>query len=258
MIGSGFRRASRAVPMLLAVVAAAASFARADDSRAGRPNVVIILADDLGFSDLGCYGGEIRTPRLDALAAEGVRFTQFYNTARCWPSRAAILTGYYAQQVRRDVVPGVRSGGRGVRPAWAKLLPDRLRALGYRSYHSGKWHVDGMPLRNGFDRSYYVEDLGRYFHPRVIYEDDRRLPPVAPGSGYYTTVAMADHAIGYLAEHARLHRDQPFFLYLAFNAPHFPLQAPPEDIARYRGKYDEGWEAVRAARWKRVQKMGLV
>ncbi len=257
---SGLRSggAGRAVLIAMAVLAAGSAFARADDSRSARPNVVIILADDLGFSDLGCQGGEIRTPNLDGLAAGGVRFTQFYNTARCWPSRAAILTGYYAQQVRRDIVPGVKSGGRGVRPAWARLLPDRLRALGYRSYHSGKWHVDGMPLRNGFDRSYYVEDLGRYFSPRVVYEDDRRLPPVAPGTGYYTTAAMADHAIAYLSEHARLHRDRPFFLYLAFNAPHFPLQAPPEDIARYRGKYDEGWEVIRAARWKRIQEMGLV
>src|SRR5829696_7781736 len=133
---------------------------------AERPNVVVILADDLGYSDLGCYGGEIRTPNLDGLAAGGLRFTQFYNTARCWPSRAALLTGYYAQQVRRDKVPGVPSGSKGIRPKWARLLPERLRPLGYRSYHSGKWHVDGMPLGNGFDRSYYVQDAGRYFHPR--------------------------------------------------------------------------------------------
>ena len=196
------------------------------------PNVVVILADDLGFSDLGCYGGEIKTPNLDGLAAGGLRFTQFYNTARCWPTRAAILTGYYAQQVRRDTVPGVPSGSRGVRPGWARLLPELLKPRGYRSYHSGKWHVDGMPLADGFDRSYYVEDLGRYFHPRVLYEDDRKLPPVKPDSGYYATTAIAEHAVGYLKQHAAEHREQPFFLYLAFSAPHFPLQAPPEDIAR--------------------------
>ncbi|HXG08498.1 MAG TPA: sulfatase-like hydrolase/transferase, partial [Gemmataceae bacterium] len=112
---------------------------------ADRPNFLIIIADDLGFSDLGCYGGEIQTPNLDRLAADGLRFTQFYNTARCWPTRAAALTGYYAQQVRRDTVPGVRSGGQGTRPAWAPLLPELLRPLGYRSYHSGKWHIDGPP-----------------------------------------------------------------------------------------------------------------
>jgi arylsulfatase A-like enzyme len=226
--------------------------------RPARPNIVIILADDLGYSDLGCYGGEIRTPHLDRLAAGGLRFTQLYNTARCWPSRAAVLTGYYAQQVRRDTVPGVPSGSRGTRPKWAKLLPEMLRPLGYRSYHSGKWHVDGMPLANGFDHSYYVEDLGRYFHPRVLFEDDRRLPPVKPGTGYYTTTAIAGHGIQYLREHAARHGAQPFFLYLAFNAPHFPLHARPEDIARYRGRYREGWEAVRAERWKRIRDLDLV
>src|SRR5262249_38739509 len=153
-------------------------------------NIVIILADDLGYSDLGCYGGEIRTPRLDGLAAGGVRFAQFYNTARCWPTRASVLTGYYAQQVRRDVVPGGKSGGSGTRPGWAGLLPERPRPLGYRSSPAGKWHVDGPPLAGGFDRSYDLEDLGRYFHPRVLFEDDRRLPPVRPGTGYYATIAI--------------------------------------------------------------------
>ncbi len=246
---------NRATMTLMAAILVVAGPVHAD---AARPNIVLILADDLGYSDLGCYGGEIRTPRLDGLAAGGVRFTQFYNTARCWPSRAAILTGYYAQQVRRDVVPGVKSGSNGTRPPWAKLLPDRLRPLGYRSYHSGKWHVNGMPLADGFDRSYYLEDLGRYFHPRVLFEDDRRLPPIGPGSRYYNTAAIADHAVAYLADHADNHRDRPFFLYLAFNAPHFPLQAPPEDIARYRGRYAVGWDAVRTDRWKRIQELGLV
>jgi arylsulfatase A-like enzyme len=226
--------------------------------RSTRPNIIVILADDLGYSDLGCYGGEIRTPHLDGLASGGLRFTQFYNTARCWPSRAAVLTGYYAQEVRRDTVPGVKSGGAGVRPKWAKLLPEMLRPMGYRSYHSGKWHVDAMPLASGFDRSYYLEDVGRYFRPRVHYEDDRKLAPVEPGTGYYATTAIADHAIKYLGEHATKYPTEPFFLYLAFNSPHFPLQAPPEDIARYRERYRGGWEAVRTERWKRIQELGLV
>jgi arylsulfatase A-like enzyme len=226
--------------------------------RPSPPNVIVILADDLGFSDLGCYGGEIKTPNLDGLAANGLRFTQFYNTARCWPSRAALLTGYYAQQVRRDTVPGVPSGASGTRPSWARLLPEMLRPLRYRSYHSGKWHVDGKPLANGFDRSYYLEDVGRYFHPQVHYEDDRKLPPVELGSGYYATTAIADHGIGFLAEHRAKHRSQPFFLYLAFNSPHFPLQARPDDIERYRGRYRDGWESIRAERAKRIHDLGIV
>jgi arylsulfatase len=249
------------VSAFIAITTLAAVWSGAVPAAAGRParpNLVVILADDLGYSDLGCYGGEIRTPHLDGLAANGLRFTQFSNTARCWPSRAALLTGYYAQQVRRDTVPGVPSGVKGTRPRWAKLLPERLRPIGYRSYHSGKWHVDGMPLVNGFDRSYLVEDLGRYFHPRVHFEDDRKLPPVEPGTGYFATTAIADHAITYLRDHASKHGPQPFLLYLAFNAPHFPLHAPPDDIARYRGRYNAGWEAVRASRWKRIQEMGVV
>lgn len=223
-----------------------------------RPNVVVILADDLGYSDLGCYGGEIRTPNLDGLASDGLRFTRFYNTARCWPSRAALLTGYYAQQVRRDTVPGVPSGSRGTRPAWARLLPEMLRPSGYRSYHSGKWHVDGAVLAQGFDRSYRLEDAGRYFGPRVHFEDDRKLPAVEPGSGYYTTAAIAEHGIQYLKGHAANHADKPFFLYLAFTSPHFPLHAPPEDIARYRDRYLVGWDVVRAERWRKIQEIGLI
>lgn len=222
------------------------------------PNVLIILADDLGFSDVGCYGGEIRTPHLDQLADNGLRFTQFYNTARCWPTRAALLTGYYAQQVRRDRVPGLAQAFRGVRPDWAPLLAEMLRPLGYRNYHCGKWHIDGMPLENGFDRSYYLRDQGRYFSPQVHFEDDQKLPPVQRESGFYGTTAIADHAVKYLREHDAKYAGQPFCLYLAFTAPHFPLHALPEDIARYRDRYHTGWNRVRRSRWRRLREMGIV
>ncbi len=224
-----------------------------------RPNVVVILADDLGFSDLGCYGGEIETPVLDGLAKNGLRFTQFYNTARCWPSRAALLTGYYAQQVRRDTLPnGPKGGGQGTRPAWARLLPDMLKPLGYRSYHSGKWHVDGARLAGGFDRSYSLEDHNSFFAPQNHFEDDKKLPPVDPKHPSYVTTMIADHAIKCLKDHTSQHGDRPFFSYVAFTSPHFPLHALAEDIAKYRDKYRGGWTAARDARWQRQKSMGLL
>src|SRR5262245_49967963 len=174
-----------------------------------KPNVLVILADDMGYSDAGCYGGEIATPNLDALAQNGLRFTQFYNTARCWPSRAALLTGYYAQQVRRDSVPGIMSGSQGVRPGWARLLPETLKSLGYRTYHSGKWHVDGQPLQNGFDHSYSLNDHDRHFTPRQHTKDDKPLPAVEARSGYYSSTAIAEHAIRCLKEHAEKYPEAP-------------------------------------------------
>ncbi|HMO87416.1 MAG TPA: sulfatase-like hydrolase/transferase [Lacipirellulaceae bacterium] len=222
-------------------------------AKADRPNFVVILADDLGFSDLGCYGGEIATPNIDQLAAQGLRYTQFYSTARCWPTRGAMLTGYYAQQVNRDALPSDSGGGHGKRPSWAKLLPERLAALGYRSYHVGKWHLDGGYLASGWNRSYANEDSDRHFRPQWHALDDQPLEPVRAGDAYYSSDAIADYAITFLKEHAAEHADQPFFAYLAFLAPHFPLQAPAEDIQRYRAVYAAGWDEIRRQRADRLQ-----
>ncbi len=229
---------------------------------ANQPNVVLILADDLGFSDLGCYGGEIETPNLDALASRGLRFTNFYNTARCWPTRAAIMTGYYAQQVRRDSLPSVPGDLNTSRPAWARLLPEMLKSAGYRSYHSGKWHIDGTPIATGFDHSYWMKDDNSFFYPQEHLQDDRPLPPVDPdqesGKNFYTTTAIASHAIQCLRDHAAQHSETPFFHYIAFTSPHFPLHAPAEDIARYQDRYHAGWEQIRKERWQRLQKLGIL
>ncbi len=227
----------------------AAPAAQSQAIAARRPNVVILLADDLGFSDIGCSGGEIATPNLDKLAAGGLRFTSFYNTSRCWPSRAALLSGYYPQHVNRDPP--------GQRPAWAALLPDLLKPAGYRSYHSGKWHVDGPVLAGGFDRSYHVEDPNHNFSPTDHREDDHQLPRPTPAEGYYTTHNIALRAVDWLAEHESKHRADPFFLYVAFLSPHFPLQAPPEDIARYRDRYKGGWDVIRRQRWERQSRLGI-
>ncbi len=219
-----------------------------------KPNVLIVIADDMGYSDAGCYGGEIQTPNLDRLAAGGLRFTQCYSTGRCWPSRTSLLTGYYPQQVRMDPPQGRL-------PAWTRVVPHYLKPLGYRCYHSGKWHLMGAPkpvADGGFDHSYVLHDHNRYFAPRDHELDDRKLPPVEEGSDFYVTTAIANHAIDFLKGHAADHRDRPFYCYLAFTSPHFPLHAFQEDIVRYREQYRAGWDVVRERRWKRVREMGLV
>lgn len=224
-----------------------------EGAAAKRPNFLIIVADDMGFSDPGCYGGEVQTPHMDRLASEGIRFTQAYSTARCWPSRTCLLTGYYAQQVRMDPP-------KGKLPAWARVLPDYLKPAGYRCYHSGKWHLMGAPrpVADGhFDRSYCIEDHDRYFYPQKHLLDDEPLPPVPRDVGFYLTTHIADRAISFLREHERNHT-QPFLLYLCFTSPHFPLHALQEDIERYRDAYMEGWDVVRKRRCERMRAMGLV
>lgn len=245
--------------MLAPCLAALAAIAAPDSGgKASRPpDVLLILADDLGYSDLGCYGGEIPTPNLDRLAAGGLRLTEFTNAARCWPTRAALLTGYYPQAVRRDGFPGADfKGAAGRRPAWAALLPERLKAAGYRSFVSGKWHVDGRPGEQGFDRSFTVDDHDRYFAPRERTLDGKALP--APSAaGRHVTAEIADRALEFIREHARGHVGRPLFGYVAFTAPHFPLQAPAEDIARRAGDYLSGWDAARSARLGRQAELGL-
>lgn len=219
-----------------------------------KPNFLTIVADDMGFSDAGCYGGEISTPTLDELGYNGVRFTQHYSTGRCWPSRACILTGQYYQQVPRV-------GEDGQLPDWGRTAPHYLKPVGYRCYHSGKWHVNQYPeiiSHGGFHRSYYIRDYDRNFAVRDHRLDDRPLPPADRNSGYYSSTAVADHAIDFLQQHEQRTPEQPLFLYLAFIAPHFPLHAPQDDIDVYRGRYDAGWDEIRQKRLQRLHELGIV
>ncbi|TWU40795.1 arylsulfatase [Novipirellula artificiosorum] len=242
----------------VAVIHGGTTIASAANDSPSRPNIVFILADDAGFSDVGCYGGEIATPHLDALAAGGLRFTQFYNTARCWPTRAALMTGYYAQQVRRDKLPDLGGGNRGKRQPWARLLPDFLRPHGYRNYHSGKWHIDGKVLDAGFDRSFRVENQGNFFSNQGNLVDGVKVKVPEDEVSFYTTTATADHAIECLKEHSQNHTDAPFFHYIAFISPHFPLHAMPDDIARYRDKYLDGWDRMREQRFAKQRELSLL
>lgn len=215
------------------------------------PNIVLIIADDLGYSDLGCYGGEIQTPNLDLLAEKGLRFTQFYNPGRCWPTRSSLLSGYYPQQVNND-------GKRAAYPKWGYLLSHHLRQAGYLNYHSGKWHVPNVETQleqGGFDRSYHTGAYDNHFSAKNHYLDDEKLPSVSVD--YYSTSAITDYALEFLDEHQQKHEGTPFFLYLAYISPHFPVQAPQKDIDKYRNRYLNGWENLKKERYERQRELGF-
>jgi arylsulfatase A-like enzyme len=230
---------------------------------AQRPNIVLIMADDMGFSDLGCYGSEIQTPNLDKLAAGGMRFTQFYNNARCCPTRAALLTGLYPHQAGIGHMVGDYGvpGYRGFLNDRCRTIAEVLRPAGYTTLMAGKWHV-------GEDRSHWPHDRGfdRYFGLISGGSNYWRLDPgrkmamddvaYTPSEPFYMTDLFTNHAIQFLDSQGQ--GDKPFFLYVAYTSPHWPLHAHPQDIAKYKGKYMIGWDELRRQRHKRMIDMGLV
>lgn len=230
-----------------------------------RPNIVLILADDTGYSDIGCYGGEISTPNLDALASGGVRFTQFYNTSRCCPTRASLLTGLYSHQAGIGHMAEDRGhpAYRGYLNRNCVTLGEVMRSVGYRAYIAGKWHVGSrpgeLPLERGFDHFFGSDNsTGSYFGlersgKRRLFHEDKVIPPP---EGFYATTTYTDYALDYINE--AYVQEKPFFLYLAYTAPHWPLHALPEDIAKYRGRYKKGWDALRDERYARMKEMGLL
>lgn len=243
--------------LVLIVVSIPESFA------AERPNILYILADDLGFSDLGSFGGEIETPHLDSLARGGVRLTQLYNTGRCCPSRAALLTGQYPHRVGLGHMTGNdlgQPGFRGVVSPEAQTIAQLLTTAGYRSFMSGKWHLGTPdPTQHGFEEFYgTLVSAKRFFDAEHLIRlpADRTARQYPPGQ-FYATDAVTDHALDFL-EIARKTPTQPWFLYLAYHAPHFPLQAPPADIAKYADRYQGGWDQIRIERLKRMKQLGLV
>ena len=232
-----------------------------------RPNIIVVLADDMGFSDISCFGGEIPTPNLDRLASGGLRFTQFYNTARCCPTRAALLTGLYSHEagvgnMTRDKGPN-HPGYRGFLNDRCVTIAEVLHEAGYFTAMTGKWHVgskpEQWPRQRGFERFYGSLAGGFYFRDskRVhVIRDDQPLKREELPKDWYCTDAWTEEGLRFIDE--ALTAKKPFFLYLAHIAPHFPLQAPAEDVARWRGKYMVGWDKLREARYQRQLEMGLI
>lgn len=249
--------------LLNGVAAIAAPIPPAKDR--SRPNVILIMVDDMGYSDIGCYGGEVSTPNIDMLAREGLRFTQFYNTAKCHTTRAELLTGNYAYHVGDQDL------------AYGATFAEVLRGAGYRTLISGKWHQVPLPTTRGFDRYFGLADgCCNFFNPglearpgegapgrkgktrvrRWAIEDKVIMGYTNPDPKFYTTDAFTTYAIERLEEYQS--EDKPFLLYLPYTAPHYPLHAWPEDIAKYRGKYRMGWDVIREQRFKRMKKMGII
>jgi arylsulfatase len=229
-----------------------------------RPNFILIMVDDMGYSDLGCYGGEVKTPNIDKLAKNGLRFTQFYNTAKCHTTRAELLTGNYAYSIGDNHMEH------------GATFAEVLRPIGYRTLISGKWHQVPLPTTRGFDRYYGLADgCSNFFNPGVQARPGEGLPGrkrsslrrwaiedkvimgyTSPDKKFYHTDVFTDYAIDRLDEYKD--EDKPFVLYLPYTAPHYPLHAWPEDIAKYRGKYKIGWDKIREQRFKRMNEMGII
>jgi arylsulfatase len=236
-----------------------------------KPNIILILADDMGFSDIGCYGGEIRTPNLDRMADQGLRFTQFYNTARCCPTRASILTGLYPHQAGMGHMTEDRGlpGYTGGLNNQCVTIAEILRQADYSTYMAGKWHVtkhmgqwtgDGQnskhnwPLQRGFDRFWgTIVGAGSFYDPVTL--TDGNSPTEPQKEMFYYTDEISSHAVQYIKEHEN---DNPFFMYVAYTAPHWPLHALEEDIQKYLDRYDVGWDAIREERLQRMRQMGII
>jgi arylsulfatase A-like enzyme len=243
---------------------------------AERPNIIVMLSDDMGFSDIGCYGGEAKTPNLDQLASGGLRFTQFYNTGRCCPTRACLLTGLYPHQagVGHMTQDKGYEGYQGDLNQKSVTIAEVLRESGYATFMSGKWHVtkhtdpDGpknnWPLQRGFDRFYgTIHGAGSFFDPSTLTRDNTQISPHADPEyqpkQYYYTDAISDHAARFISEHHQSDQNKdPFFLYVTYTAAHWPMHALDKDIKKYHGRFDSGHESLRKERLKRLVQMGLV
>ncbi|MCP4976821.1 MAG: arylsulfatase [Maribacter sp.] len=253
--------------ILAITILIAFSGCKTDRPENGKPNIILIMSDDMGYSDIGCYGGVINTPVLDGLAKNGLRFTQFYNTARCCPTRASLLTGLYQHQAGIGHMMNNKGTDayRGDLSNKAVTIAEVLKQVGYSTYMSGKWHVTPLkpskenpskhnwPLQRGFDKFFgTIHGAGSFYDPNSLTRDNEFI---VPSEDFYYTDAISDNAIKFLEDHKA---DKPFFLYLPYTTAHWPMHAKPEDISKYEGKFDEGWDVLRERKYKKLLEMGLI
>lgn len=249
-------------------------YALANDTIPQRPNIIYIMADDMGYSDIGCYGSEIKTPNLDKIAANGIKLRSFYNNARCCPTRASLLTGQFphtvgmGEMVSPESAPIQTGSYQGYLDPKYPTIAETLKANGYNTYMTGKWHVgeraQHWPLIRGFEHyfglisgaSSYYEIIPQEIGKRHIVLDDKDY--VIPKDSFYLTDAFTSYAIQYLNDQKKQHAANPFFLYVAYTAPHFPIHAYEVDIARYEKLYEQGWDVTRTNRYKKMVQLGLI
>lgn len=231
-----------------------------------KPNVIVILTDDMGYSDIGCFGSEIKTPNIDRLAANGIRFTSFYNTARCSPTRAALLTGLYPHQAGMGHLSTENYIEEGYKDDLSKnavTMAEVFKKAGYATYMTGKWHVakdmkpngdkSNWPLQRGFQRYFgTLNGSGSYYDPGTLISNNKF---VAPHKDFYYTRAISDTTVKFIQEHPK---QQPFFFYVAYTAAHWPLHAPENDVKKYKGFYDKGWDVMREQRFNKLKKLGII
>jgi arylsulfatase A-like enzyme len=251
--------------ILLSLVFGAA-FSQSNKAISKKPNVIVILTDDMGFSDIGCFGSEIKTPNIDKLAANGISFTHFYNTARCSPSRASLMTGLYPHQAGMGFLSNYNFDEEGYVDDLSKkavTMAEVFKQAGYATYMSGKWHMNkeksipndrsNWPLQRGFDRFFgTLIGSGSFYDPGTLMRDNTF---VAPEKDFYLTHAITDNVVRFIDENPK---DKPFFFYIAYTAAHWPLHAPESEIQKYKGVYDQGWDQTRKQRFKKLKKLGII
>lgn len=259
-------RCDKRLFLVLMCLIAGIAFSQPKKADTKKPNVIVILTDDMGFSDIGCFGSEIKTPNIDKLAANGLRFTQFYNTARCSPSRASLMTGLYPHQAGMGFLSNYNFDEEGYVDDLSKkavTMAEVFKQAGYATYMSGKWHLNkeksipydrsNWPLQRGFDRFFgMLIGSGSFYDPGTLMSDNTFI---APGKDFYLTNAITDYTVKFIDENPK---DKPFFLYIAYTAAHWPLHAPESEIQNYKGVYDKGWDETRKVRFEKLKKLGII